>query len=130
MFIPKWRLTISSARSSGPGGQNVNKTETKIELRFVLDEADWIPEAVRRRFAVAQANRINKAGEFILSCEQHRSQGQNLREALEILSRLLDQVAHPPKKRIKTKATKGSQRRRLDSKSLHGAKKRSRRGEE
>jgi ribosome-associated protein len=127
MFVPKWRLTISSSRSGGPGGQHVNRTESKVELRFRVDEADWIPPRVLERFKRLFANRITQDGDFVLTNEEHRSRQQNLDTALRKLSDMLDQAAVEPKIRRATKPTKGSQRRRLDSKKMTSQRKKDRR---
>lgn len=124
--IPIDRLEIRSARSGGPGGQHVNKTESKIEIRFSLDEADWIPPPVRFRIRQSCANRINMAGELIISSEKHRSQKQNLMEAILKLETIIDDNWNAPKARVKTRATRGSKERRLQGKKKHGEKKKSR----
>lgn len=121
--IPVDRLEIRSARSGGPGGQHVNKTESKIEIRFNLDEANWIPPPVRARIRQACANRINIAGDLIISSEKHRSQKQNLAEALLKLEAIIDENWNAPKPRVKTRATRGSKERRLQGKKKQGEKK-------
>lgn len=70
--IPLDKLQLTFVRSSGPGGQNVNKLNTKAELRFNVHEADWIPPDIRARLAQQQAARINKEGELIITCQEHR----------------------------------------------------------
>lgn len=70
--IPMDKVQLSFVRSSGPGGQNVNKLNTKAELRFKVQEADWIPEDIRERLAEQQAAKINKEGELIITAQEHR----------------------------------------------------------
>jgi len=70
--IPFDQLEVKYARSSGPGGQNVNKLNTKAEIRFKVSEAEWMSEEVRRRLEEQQKNRINKDGELIISSQEHR----------------------------------------------------------
>ena len=70
--IPYDKLEISFARSSGPGGQNVNKVNTKAELRFNVIAADWLPEDVKSRLLTQQSNRINKDGELIITSQEYR----------------------------------------------------------
>ncbi len=125
--IPRDRLTIRFARSGGPGGQNVNKVETKAEIRFVVAEADWIPEPARRRLGMLQRNRITRGGELVIASERFRSQSRNIEDCLDRLHGMLEAARHAPKKRIPTKATRGSQRRRLESKTKRSATKKGRR---
>lgn len=73
--VPKEKLNLSFARSSGPGGQNVNKLNTKVDLRFHVESCDWIPEKVKRRFLEQNKNAINRLGEFHLQSEKTRTQG-------------------------------------------------------
>ena len=130
MFIPRDRLTISNSRSRGPGGQGVNKTESKVEVRFNVNDADWLSHYVRSRLKLLFANRFTREGDFVLSCEEHRSREQNQAACLARLSDMLDEAAIVPKVRRKTKPTKSSQRKRVDSKKLHSRLKQSRRHKE
>lgn len=81
--IPLDRLMISYSRSSGPGGQNVNKVNSKAEVRFHLASAEWIAEPVRQQIALKHRNKINKAGELILTSECSRYQFRNLAQCLQ-----------------------------------------------
>jgi protein subunit release factor B len=126
MEIPRHRLDIRFARSGGPGGQNVNKVESKVEIRFGVDAADWIPAATRERLKELQASRITNLGEFILSSTRHRSQAQNLEECLRKLADILRVASQRPKRRIKTRPTGASRQRRLVAKAQRSEKKQSR----
>ncbi|KAE8576855.1 hypothetical protein XENTR_v10004349 [Xenopus tropicalis] len=95
--IPVDRLTISYCKSSGPGGQNVNKVNTKAEVRFHLASADWIPEDVRQKISVQCKNRINRSGELIVVSEQSRYQMENLAACLEKIRGIVADAAKKPK---------------------------------
>ena len=84
------------------GGQNVNKVNTKAELRFKLSEANWIPTEIRDRFETQQANKITKDGEFVITSEVHRYQQSNIKECFDKLQKALAQAAKVPKERIAT----------------------------
>lgn len=125
--IPLREFHFSFARSSGPGGQNVNKVNTKTWLRWKVGESPSISEPVRRRLCVLARNRITAAGELLLSSQRFRDAGQNVADCLEKLRALVAEAASPPKRRRPSKPTAGSVRRRREQKQLRGDKKRQRR---
>ncbi len=114
--IPKARLEFRFSRASGSGGQGVNRTESKVEIRFHVESADWIPFHVRERLKLIAAKQINLSGELIISSQESRSQNQNFEHCFEKLSDLLEKARLVPKSRRPTRATKASKIRRLDSK--------------
>ncbi|XP_009472454.1 PREDICTED: peptidyl-tRNA hydrolase ICT1, mitochondrial [Nipponia nippon] len=91
------RLTVSYCRSSGPGGQHVNKVNSKAEVRFHLASADWIPEAVRQKMASMHRNKINRAGELIVNSEESRYQMRNLAICLEKIRAMVTEATEKPK---------------------------------
>uniref|UniRef100_G3MTD8 Large ribosomal subunit protein mL62 n=1 Tax=Amblyomma maculatum TaxID=34609 RepID=G3MTD8_AMBMU len=94
--IPEGELEISYSRSSGPGGQNVNKVNSKVEIRFHLETASWIPAAGRERLKAQWSHLVNKRGQLVLSCEEQRSQHANTRICLEQLRALVFEACRPP----------------------------------
>jgi ribosome-associated protein len=99
LVVDEAALSIKAVRSSGPGGQHVNKTSSCVEARFQVDTAEWLPDEVRRRLREQQAHRINKAGELLVSVQQERSQIVNRRIAVELIQSLVDEAALEPKGR-------------------------------
>ncbi|XP_075033977.1 large ribosomal subunit protein mL62 [Mixophyes fleayi] len=94
--IPIDRLSISYSKSSGPGGQNVNKVNTKAEVRFHLSSADWIPEDIRQKISVQNKNRINRSGELILVSQVSRYQMRNLADCLDKLRDIISEASQKP----------------------------------
>ena len=114
-------------RASGPGGQNVNKVATAAELRFDIEASVSLPDAVKQRLIVLAGHRVSREGVLVISAQRFRTQERNRTDALQRLIGLLQRAAIPPKKRVATKPTKASRRRRLEGKRQLAEKKRLRR---
>ncbi|MCI4384141.1 hypothetical protein PGIGA_G00035410 [Pangasianodon gigas] len=94
--IPVDKLKITYSRSSGPGGQHVNKVNTKAEVRFHVQTAEWIPEEVRKEILLKNKTRINKAGELIVTSEVSRSQQRNLNDCVQKISEIVSEASQQP----------------------------------
>ena len=114
--VPCGEFSWTTARSSGPGGQNVNKVNSKVILRWNLVGSEALPGDVRERFIASYRRRMNLEGELILSSERYRDQLKNVNDCLDKLKGLLESVATAPKPRRAVKRTRASQRRRVESK--------------
>jgi ribosome-associated protein len=114
--IDESELDESFIRSSGPGGQNVNKLSTAVQLRFDVRRSPSLPGDVRGRLERLAGRRLTRDGVLIITAQNHRTQGRNRADALDRLVELIGQAAVRPVPRRATKPTKASRRRRLDSK--------------
>ena len=112
--------------SSGPGGQNVNKVESGVRLRFDISSSDKLTEEQKSTLFKRLGNKLTEAGELLVSATDTRSQLQNTEIALEKLNKILNDALKPRKKRIKTKPTKSSEEKRRENKERQAEKKRQR----
>ncbi len=124
--IAERELLFTYARSSGPGGQNVNKTETKATLRWSVVASPALPADVRARFLRAFASRITTDGELVLSSQRHRDRLRNIDDCLEKLAAMLHQVATPRRKRRPTRPSRSAVERRITEKKRRSGAKRDR----
>ncbi|HET9389761.1 MAG TPA: alternative ribosome rescue aminoacyl-tRNA hydrolase ArfB [Steroidobacteraceae bacterium] len=123
VLIADSELTVSFVRSSGPGGQNVNKVASAVQLRFDLAGSAALAEEVKSRLRVLAGRRLTDGGAILIIARNHRTQEQNRREALERLADLIRRALVAPKARRPTKPTRASRERRLDSKAHRRATK-------
>jgi len=115
--IPDSDLEVAFVRSAGPGGQNVNKVASAVQLRFALARNTTLHDDVKGRLRQLAGQRVTDAGELLIVARETRSQEQNRRSAEQRLLDLVRRALVPPKKRHATKPTRASRERRLDSKS-------------
>ncbi len=116
LSIPAEELDVTVSRSSGPGGQHVNTTDSRVQLRWNVLESQALTEVQREMLARKLAARLTRDGSVIVACETHRSQHRNREEARERLAALVRDGLHRPKARRKTRPTRGSREDRLKGK--------------
>jgi len=127
LTLPASELSWTAVRASGPGGQNVNKVATKIELRFAAASSAVLPPAARQRLLELASSRLDADGYLVVTAQESRSQLTNLRRAREKLAELVRAALVPPVPRVATRPSRASQRRRLAAKRRVSEKKQARR---
>ena len=119
--IEDWEITEQFIRASGPGGQHVNKTSSAVELRFEADRSPNLPKYVKTNLKKIAGRQWTKDGAIIIRSEKHRQQPRNREDAVAKLVAMIQQAAVRQKRRIKTKPTRASVKRRVDAKTKRGA---------
>ena len=118
--IADWEITEQFVRASGPGGQNVNKTSSAVELRFEAERSPSLPGPVKARLRRLAGRRWTKEGALVIQVSEERSQARNRDIARERLAGLIRSALHKPKRRVPTKPTRGSVERRIKAKKVRG----------
>lgn len=126
IVIPDSELVERFVRSAGPGGQNVNKVSTAVELRFDVAQSPSLPEPVRERLLARRDRRITTDGVLVINAQTYRTQDRNREDARDRLATFIGHGLHAPKPRVPTRPTRGSKERRLAGKRERGTVKQGR----
>ncbi|XP_071813618.1 large ribosomal subunit protein mL62-like [Apostichopus japonicus] len=124
-FIPIDKLNVKFSKSGGPGGQNVNKVESKVDLRFHLESAEWLPASIRAQIQEKKQTNINAKGELVITSQKTRSQMRNVQDCLQKLRDIIAEVQRTPKEPDENSAAvwrmrqEKSTRERLKQKTIH-----------
>jgi len=126
LAIDEREIGLQFIRASGPGGQNVNKVSTAVQLRFDVAHSPSLPEDVRARLMKLAGNRLTNEGELVIEAKRFRSQERNRQDAIGRLVELIRRATEKPRPRVATRPTLASKKRRLEGKKLRGETKRGR----